>query len=189
MRRGAAATIATLLVGAALAAAPSPAAAATAGGIVFECTALMGSWPGSGSGTCNGDAEVSMSGTDSEGDAFLVEGTGKFYSDFDYNARCVLNGFPPLQWVAAGVITIENVNAFAGGQLGPADLDLEFVTNVTGGFMVITVAQGTLHLPGGRTVSFQARGTGTFAPVLTAANTCPRGGVVAAFVEGQIGGF
>lgn len=171
--------------------APAPAFATATGEVAFECTAYLPEWPSPGANGACGDgtapalASVSATGLADDGLPYVLYGAGRVQSQFAYNAPCVANE-PPLLGAFAGRATITAVPAIHGGIPKVAVISTEFTATLVGTeFVFNTSGPRITFTPSGTASGSVAPGTGTFAPVLTANNTCPVGGPMTALVQGE----
>lgn len=162
------------------------------GEVVFECHAYVSSSPTpAGSGTCEDGvvpalAEVTISGLDDSGDAFLVDGVGAARASFSHAEACVANE-PALIGTASGTATVVNVPAFHRGELTTASLYVTFSATVVGLKILITVTGWTVSFANGGSVTGTiGAGEATYIPFLSSNNVCPTGGPMEALVAGEV---
>jgi hypothetical protein len=172
-------------------AAPS-ASASVSGSITFHCTARLPEWPSPGAnGTCGNDATpavayAALSGTDDEGNPYVVQGNGSFSAAFDYTAHCVVGG-PPVLGQAQGVALVTGVPAFHRGQLTTASVHAVFTWNRVGADAIILVSDWTITFGNGGTADGTTGiGDAAFVPLASLNNSCPVGGPLKALVQGDV---
>lgn len=190
-RRRVLGVVTAVLLGAVPALLPSPAWAVGAGEVAFECHARMGSYPGTGTGTCGNGlipamAQVSASGLDAQNAPFIAAGVQPTSSAFNYFAECIA-GAPPVTWSAAGTSVVPNIPAFAGGMQTTAELTVYWTATVVGTDIFITVTGGELEFANGRSAHVVlGSGTGQWFPLASASNICPMGSIAEALVQGEV---
>jgi hypothetical protein len=186
-------TVLAALVGALVVpvALPAPAMASVTGSVAFHCTAKLPAWPGTNSGVCESDSTpavgyVSVTGTDSTGQPYIVKGNGSFRAAFHYSSSCAQGGTSVLG-TAQGEATVEGVRAFHLGQLTTADVHAGFRWARIGGDAVITIDQWWIDFAnGGWAQGSIGHGDASFVPIISAANTCLSGGPMKALVQGDV---
>lgn len=175
-------------------AAPSASASVT-GSVTFHCTTTLG-WPASFAtgGSCHGNvpsgggSAVALTGIDEAGAPYAVTGPGNFRADFEsYSAICVANE-PPIVGFFTGEAHVFNVPAVHNGVVTTADVSFRFEWTVVGAAGAATVTDWFIDFAnGGSAVGTTGAGPLVFAPILTAANTCPGpGGALRATFTGEI---
>jgi hypothetical protein len=185
IRRAVGAALAgALLAGTGLVA--SPAAAAVAGELVFQCDALM-DFPGGGGANCNGIVgEVAATGTDDAGRSFTVAGVGQVNMTIDHYTPVCVDGLPAPLWFGTGTAAVSPLTAVVDGTQTRAWLTLSFDVTVAGAAIVYEIDNATIRFLDGGTATTSGAGTGQFVPILTASNVCPHLAPMRAQFTGEI---
>ena len=174
MRRTGLLAVGTAMV-AALIATITPANATITGSVGFQCTAALNPFPAvSGTGTCNGTATVSASGTTTTGTAYTVAGANvPFAANFTYFESCpAAVPAPPPTGSANGHATVTGLTAVVGGATTTARLDTDFDWTRGGNNAVILTKNTTITFGNGQVAKATANpvngrddyGTATFVP-------------------------
>lgn len=154
----------------------APSLATISGSLQAHCEVGFPAFPGVNHATCDdgtlpATSAASLSGTDDQGNPYVVSGTGTFAASFDYAAFCTAAGPPPSIWAAHG--------QFQAGRLfstnGTATLTADFDLTVIGTAGMVQTTHSTISFANGGTATGVMGDAGpvTFTPVYSTGNACP----------------
>ena len=175
---------AAVLLGVVPAVTPSPASATGPGQHAFECGSYLPAFPSPYQvATCVGTGWLTASGVTSNGNAFVITGTGRFEAEFAYAASCFMGQPPPAMTITA-TTELDGLSGVAGARDVTAVLEMSWDATVVGTDMTINVKEARLTFSTGDTATFiGGAGEGQFVAL---PGRCPEGGAVQAAAAGEI---
>lgn len=166
-----------------------PARASATGDVTFSCTGSFPAWPNqSGSATCNGSAQVSLSGLDTTGSPYSVDAGGSFFANITYSATCGPWTEPTYISTASGTFTVAGVPAIHDGAVTTASLSVPFAWTTILGPGPMATGRATITFADGGTARSEQVGAGWVSvPVVPdASHQCAQGGPVSTLVTGSV---